>query len=620
MMTPVIPVVPVIPAKAGIPTEKRTNNHGIPAYAGMTMPGMTDKKQTTMKQTTLIGFLCLTTFFACEDMLKTDTNHYLSTEGHELNSSNDTLYSMVGILRKVQAIADRYVLVGELRGELLDITENADLDLQAIYNFDFGLTTDNPYIDTKAYYDIINNCNFFVQRADTSARTAGKQIMIKEVAAVKSIRAWVYMQLILNYGKACYYTDPILTVEDMNKIKSDPSAWISGLDVLFDRESESLREAMAIQKSMGNPLYEDLLYGELAFIPATLVLGDLCLYTGQPASAAALYYDYIYSNRVFLARRYLRWMDAGFLNYGGSYSQGDIITAIYTTTENETGSYLTGWCYPAEWNNMTGINCTYQLKPSNASINIWDRQDYAYLPEDATSLDEVTYTTGDLRGTVKIEDSDYGVYTATTSPPYWGGNLLQSYFRFVTAESDTLPFIAKYGIRDGNNAANISYVYRAGAVYLRYAEALNRLGKSTLAFAILKYGATNTVFNNPAYVNPAETNPLPAYCYFPDALFLAGNASNNRGMHSRGSGWSNRNEYYVIPAGVDTVRFVDEKICDEMAMETAFEGNRFHDLMRFARYYGNEFLATRVANCRGVEDAALKAKLMNEQNWHIPHN
>jgi hypothetical protein len=71
---------------------------------------------------------------------------------------------------------------------------------------------------------------------------------------------------------------------------------------------------------------------------------------------------------------------------------------------------------------------------------------------------------------------------------------------------------------------------------------------------------------------------------------------------------------------VDTARFVAEKICEEMAMESAFEGNRFHDLMRFAKEYGNEFLASKVANRRGVEDAALKAKLMTEQNWYLPHN
>jgi hypothetical protein len=273
-----------------------------------------------------------------------------------------------------------------------------------------------------------------------------------------------------------------------------------------------------------------------------------------------------------------------------------------------------GWCYPVEWSTRTGFNCSYQLKPSNAAVTVWDTQVYAFLENNATALDEPVYTFGDLRGTVKVAGSASGIYTETNSPPGYDGYLFQSYARFVTAESDTLPFIIRYG------DWNLSYIYRTGSVYLRYAEALNRLGKSTMAFAILKYGASNVVFDNPALVNAEEASPLPAYCNFPPAIFGTTLNTEVKGMHSRGSGRSERNAFYIIPAGVDTARFVDEKICEEMAMESAFEGNRFHDLMRFAKYYGNDFLANRVANRRGVEDAALKAKLMTEQNWYLPHN
>jgi hypothetical protein len=164
---------------------------------------------------------------------------------------------------------------------------------------------------------------------------------------------------------------------------------------------------------------------------------------------------------------------------------------------------------------------------------------------------------------------------------------------------------------------NVVYIYRAGLVYLRYAEALNRMGKSTLAFTILKYGPSNRNFIDPSKVKPEEVDPLPAYCNFPEAVFLY---ESQIGIHSRGAGVSERNSFYVIPAGVDTVSFVDNKICEEMALETAFDGNRFHDLMRFAKYYGNEFLANKIATRRGIKDDALKAKLMNEQNWYLPHN
>jgi hypothetical protein len=572
-----------------------------------------------------IAALCilpLAGLLSCEDMLKTDNDHYLNTDGYELNSPNDTLYSMAGILRKMQTIADRYVLIGELRGDLVDITENASLDFQAIHNFDFGMTENNPYTDTRAYYDIINNCNFFIRRADTTVMVAGQQVMVKELAAVQSIRAWVYMQLILNYGKACYYEEPVLTVEDMNKIKNDPSVWISDLSVLLDRLQDQLLKAREVQLSLGNPLYTGMPYATQVFIPAALVLGDLYLYTGNPALAAVQYHDYLYFSRRHTNGRVLYWPTEGFLFFDWITSSLELISLIYTTTENETGSYLRGWCFPSQWSNRLGIECSYQLKPSIVSRNICETQDYAWLADNARPQDEPTYTTGDLRGMIKTRTDNsgaYDIYSETSNIPYSYDVPRGAYDYFLTSESDTVPFIIKYALPGtGNNSNGLSYIYRTGMVYLRYAEALSRMGKPTLAFAILKYGVSNTVFIDPAKVNPDEvTTPLPDYCNFPEVIF-----PNQRAMHSRGSGDSGRNAFYVIPADVDTARFVDEKICEEMAIETAFEGNRFHDLMRFANYYGNDFLADRVAHRRNIEmpDLALKAKLMNRQNWYLPHN
>jgi hypothetical protein len=66
---------------------------------------------------------------------------------------------------------------------------------------------------------------------------------------------------------------------------------------------------------------------------------------------------------------------------------------------------------------------------------------------------------------------------------------------------------------------------------------------------------------------------------------------------------------------------VEQMIVDEMALETAFEGYRYYDLMRVAMRRENpSFLAEKISHRNGEEapcDDALYQKLMNPDNWFI---
>lgn len=144
---------------------------------------------------------------SCDDFMSIDTNRYMSADDNLINSPNDTVYSVLGILNKVQQLADRYVLVGELRGDLLDVTENTDNELRDLNNFSVDKTT-SEFSDTRDFYAVINNCNYFINRADTNISVRGTKSFVREVNAVKTIRAWTYLQLGLNYGKATYFHNP----------------------------------------------------------------------------------------------------------------------------------------------------------------------------------------------------------------------------------------------------------------------------------------------------------------------------------------------------------------------------------------------------------------------------
>ena len=91
----------------------------------------------------------------------------------------------------MQTIADRTILLGELRGDLVSVTDAADADLRNIANFNIG--DDNKYNNPKDYYAIINNCNFYIAKADTTVKdNRGNSLFKREYAAIKAFRAWTY--------------------------------------------------------------------------------------------------------------------------------------------------------------------------------------------------------------------------------------------------------------------------------------------------------------------------------------------------------------------------------------------------------------------------------------------
>ena len=72
----------------------------------------------------------------------------------------------------------------------------------------------------------------------------------------------------------------------------------------------------------------------------------------------------------------------------------------------------------------------------------------------------------------------------------------------------------------------------------------------------------------------------------------------------------------------DIINAVEDLLCDEYALELAFEGSRFYDLCRLARHknasspyganFGGQWLAKKLAFKNPVKD------LTNESNWYLP--
>ncbi len=133
---------------------------------------------------------------ACSDLLDTESEMVEFEENNTLNHPTDSVYSVMGIVNQMQKIADRTVLLGEVRGDLVTTTNEASSDLKRLATFDFDAA--NKYLRVSDYYAVINNCNYFINHVDTTLERRGRKIFEREYAAVKAFRAWTYLQLVIN--------------------------------------------------------------------------------------------------------------------------------------------------------------------------------------------------------------------------------------------------------------------------------------------------------------------------------------------------------------------------------------------------------------------------------------
>lgn len=660
--------------------------------------------------------LCGTLLFSsCEDMLNVESNRV----EYEFDdwTFNDSVYSVLGIVKAVQEIGDRHVLLNELRADLVSINETkAVVDIQELSKSEFKLAT-NKYLDVKDYYSIINNCNIYLARVDTNLTKDNVRLMLPEFVAVKSVRAWTYMQLAINHNEIPYFTEPILTHADAERVMNTPK--LTRNEVFEKLIADILPYENPATYTM--PAWDNdgkiLKFGfgdtdveyetKKLFVPIRMLLGDMYLWKGDYRNAAQCYYDLITGARTnntvtkyvdnssssvhadkngeFFSTGFARLFDIS--NF--SNNSPKILTLIPYAKDAMKGtiSELSNIFLPVQ--NIGGS----QVVASPSIISLSERQVYLYVK-------------GELEETETLKDAEEYEYSTAFTFKTKGDLRLPSTtcFQIGTDEQKTeyKNLITKFNLEF--NVANAPYspsvptsyimVSRPEHAYLRFAEALMGLerqgyeGAMNLAMEVLKVGVKKSyeVVKDPVYADSVRLNangkPIivdyvvdevtgdTTYNYKTDRYLdrencgdlLVFNFENetfeaNKGIHSRGSGFSRLNEYYALDEinvarylgktkksddGVesldpenavtyeDSVLYVSELILDEMALEFAWEGSRFGDLVRVASALGDpNVLAMRVAG-RAYHntvshrhpdfefDPVIRDKMSNEANWYLP--
>ena len=652
-----------------------------------------------------IAFLLSGTFLfsSCDDMLNVDSNRVeYEFDDWELS---DSVYSVLGILKAVQNVGDRQILINELRADLVAVNEaKAVVDIQELSRSEFNLET-NKYLDVKDYYAIINNCNIYLARVDTTLEKNNVKLMLPEYVAVKSVRAWTYLQLVINYNNVPYFTEPILTHSDAEAVMNQP---------MLTRD-EVVNKLIADILPYENPsVYPMPAWGtsgkvlkfgygtngtdvetKQLFVPIRMLLGELYLWKGDYKNAARFFYSQIAGTGTNeTAKKYSdRGHKASYGSEGGkSFNNSYLGMFAAKTYSNNSANFFT--IIPFANTDLDGTTSDLaavfsphgevgaaQVVASPGIQSLSERQVYCFLkdPED------------------KKEDPEYSQFYE-----YPGDLRLKAttYSQRGTDEAKTeyKNIIGKFNFEDGSLGMDAEFtsnikttfliLQRKELAYLRFAEALVGLarteeyeGAMELAMTVLKVGVKSNyrLLKNPVYAervkvdadgdtlynyiieNKDTVDILPrmekylASCT--DSIvynFTAAEFETNEGIHSRGSGYSERNEYYALNdtciaryLGVtevenkvetilrpitreDSLNYMADLVLDELALELAWEGTRFGDLIRFAKAMGdNDVLAKRIAGrahknnvtYRSNEyqmDTELYGKMSNEANWYLP--
>lgn len=511
---------------------------------------------------------------SCEDMFTAENS--LVTDNL---APQDTVYQMMGIISQMQKLADRTVLLGEARADLVSYTSAASTDIQDIANND--ISTDNAYNQPADYYAVINSCNIYLAYVDSTLETLGESYYGREITAAKVFRAWAYLELVKIYGEVPFVLEPITTASEATDLleafnSGNSSANMQTVCDYFISEIKPLASTAENQDLL--PWYGSTTMRHY-FIPPRVMLAELYLWRGSYTQnqndfieAARYYHDFF----TFPDEEYV-YGD----NYSSSWSSPDgsfqRMTSTYfnlftsSSTIGETIAYLPldTAVYYGNYSELASIfNSTY-------SNNYYPSLSPSTRIEEISTSQEYCKAYGANNNSVNV------VYAPTSNSEnelYVGDLRLASIYYTRSMNSSTnsnynsvRQSINKYSFLSDTRITYLPY-YRKSILYLHMAEALNRGGFPETAFAVLKYGLSEEILSDTTIVSSDEYNRLSQISsvgfsgnfttwdddefqtrWENNAAFLSTGTTTTTsttytiGIHSRGSGFAERDTTYYLP-------------------------------------------------------------------------
>jgi hypothetical protein len=562
---------------------------------------------------------------ACTNLLNVDPKDALSPNQVYRNVF-DADAAVLGVYGKFMELAKQYVVLNELRADLMDVTAGADEQLRQINNHD--VVAGNAYADPRPYYEVILNCNDILKNFRIMLQQNKMRVdeYNQRSADITALRSWVYLQVGIHFGAVPYVTETYENVADIANLASVPKMPLEALIKELIKTMEDIpsvyREPYTSTTSIvaapvdGYPLNK-------FFVNKHVLLADLYLWDNQYLKAAQTYRLVMETaartgvdpnSEAFYATYKIHY--AGTANNDLSVGYFDGVSDINRLVDANTlgwrsmfarrstenwFNYEWIWFMPFDKNFkpqnpfidlFSNINGRYQLAPAKQAMDLWNSQRQSNnFPFDARG--RLTYKT------------------------IAGSPVIMKYLYNYVDPNTGLPIGATLQEKNGT-----WFLYRAATLHLRYAEAANRDGRRKLAFALLNNGISTTFDSDP--VGRDETNQQATFDVPPyDFNARNGDVPLFREPWYRNNGIRGRAGLQNVAVVGDSTLSIENSLIQESALELAYEGQRWPDLVRVAlRRNDPAFLADKVyqklrkANNPNAE--AVRIKLMDKNNWFLP--
>lgn len=470
---------------------------------------------------TLLALTITFGFSSCEDMLTGDMDRNVGID----EVAADTLYSYWGIQKSLQKIAERYVILGECRGDLVDGSQYTSDSISSILEFT-GTDGSTRFLKAADFYHIINSCNAYIQQCDTAALSGlNRPLMLSEYSQVVTIRAWAYLQLVLAYGRVPYFETPMLSTADMEDFRK-ATTYVDANTLATSGVAKKVDEVRHIPTLLAGdslriiayPNYGTYGYREViahsskCIFPQDVVLGDIWLLKAQGAGsesdyrqAAQYYYNFLNSEKggILLPRKNyvsLRKMEGSEQYYRTDYNWCAGMFWDNTTKTSELEEVVT--IIPCSKNKLYGevyrdISELFGFQVTQAvSADSTSTGTVSLEPNFQHQLD-ASKTYIDLNKSQNYEvyvGSDEGSATCTVfknagDARYY--STMDTYNDVKSGSADEELFVTKQNPL-GSFTSTYPVIYRKANIWLHFAQALNGAGFPGYAFAILRHGLVGT--------------------------------------------------------------------------------------------------------------------------------